>query len=291
MDTLYSLLSLVLAQTPPRRFKKILPLTNKCFLPSASNSTLSPFLTPTQISKVKNISKMMIEDEISLAQKHRVEIISYFDKSYPSSLKHLPDPPPIIYVSGKALSSKQKLSIVGARKITPYGASVVKKFLKELAPMDIETVSGVAIGVDTEVHKHSLKNRIPTVGVLGTGLLRPYPHSNISLIKDITINGTIISEFPLNTPPSPLNFPRRNRIIAALGFGTLVVEAREKSGSLITANYAMELGKEVFAVHGSIFNLNTQGTHRLISDGAKPICYSYELLPESLTNDAGQRRL
>lgn len=206
-------------------------------------------------------------------------LVTLADEDYPASLLQTADPPPMLYVMGAAgLSLKQaerSLAIVGSRNPTPQGASNARSFARALGEAGVTVVSGLALGIDGAAHEGALDAaagaaaRLATVAVVGTGLDRVYPARHRELAHRIARQGLIVSEFPLGTPPLGANFPRRNRIIAGLSRGTLVVEAALQSGSLVTARIAVEQGKEVFAIPGSIHSPQSRGCHALIRQGAK----------------------
>ena len=209
------------------------------------------------------------------------ETVTVFDKEYPQILKKIYDPPKILYVKGNILEAdKISVGIVGSRKATPYGKWAADKFAKELSQMGVTIVSGMARGVDTTAHKGALNGNGRTIAVLGSGLDVVYPKSNIGLYNEIIENGAVISEFPLEMQPLAQNFPQRNRIISGLCLGVIVIEAKEKSGSLITAQYALEQGREVFALPGNINSIYSKGTNLLLKDGAKILMSIEDILEE-----------
>ncbi|MBR3280480.1 MAG: DNA-processing protein DprA [Clostridia bacterium] len=189
---------------------------------------------------------------------------------YPNKLRNIYDPPKELYYVGDInLLNNKIVAIIGCRKASKYGLKIAKIFSEELSKNGITIISGLAIGIDGEAHKNSLKNIGRTIAVLGSGLDIIYPESHIELCKEIINNGgLIISEFPLGTSPSKENFPKRNRIISALSDGVLVVEAKKRSGTMITVDFALEQGKDVFIVPGNIDSLNSEGTNNLIKEGA-----------------------
>lgn len=203
-----------------------------------------------------------------------ISILSLSDPRYPSLLKEIPDPPPLLYIRGSLEALKRKqVAIVGTRKPTSYGRHIARLFAKNLARIGISVVSGLALGLDAEAHLGAIESRGITVAVLGNGLMdsRIAPRNNAHLAKRIIENGgTLISQFPPDTPAAPENFPLRNRIIAGISLGTVVVEAGEKSGTLITARLALEYNREVFAVPGSILSPLSQGSNHLLKVGAHP---------------------
>jgi len=196
--------------------------------------------------------------------------VSRDDGAYPFLLREINDPPPILYYSGDLQAlHKPSLAVVGSRRHTVYGREVAYKFAARLAACGITVVSGMARGIDTWAHQGTLGKGGATAAVLGCGLDICYPPENRLLMQNIQRQGVVLSEFPPGTEPLPANFPRRNRLISGLSLGTLVVEAGEKSGALITATFALEQGREVFAVPGSILSDCSRGCHYLIKQGAK----------------------
>lgn len=209
--------------------------------------------------------------EYEKALKYNIRIISFSSENYPKLLKEIPDPPIVLYVKGNLSNSDNSLSVVGTRKYSNYGLYVANSIVKELANNGVAIVSGLASGIDTLAHRITLKENGYTIAVLGNGIDIVYPYENKKLYEEISEKGCIISEFPFGTKPSQYTFPNRNRIIAGLTYGTFVVEAPAKSGSLITANYANDYGRLVFTVPANI-NLSTAtGNNLLIKDGAIPI--------------------
>ena len=218
------------------------------------------------------------EKVINELRQENINFIIYDDKNYPSLLKELSCPPYLIYYKGdiKLLNDENKfrLAIVGARKHSAYAEKIINEFVPGLVNNQIEIVSGLALGIDTLAHQKTLDNKGLTIAVLGTGLddRNLYPSLNRKLAKDIIANnGLLISEFPPGTQPLKQNFPQRNRIISGLCQATLVIEAQEKSGSLISAYYALDQNREVLAIPGNIFSDYSTGTNKLIKSGAKSI--------------------
>jgi DNA processing protein len=208
-------------------------------------------------------------------------IVSFFDDKYPESLKHIPTPPLALYCIGDiSLLQSTQISIVGSRKNTAYGKNATSNIVAELVANNITITSGLAYGIDTLAHKYTLDNNGKTIAVIGTGIDIIYPATNKALAQNIAINGLIISEFPFGTGPQRHNFPQRNRVISALAKGVLVIEATQKSGSLITAKYALEQNKEVFAIPGSIFSEASLGCNELIKQGAKLVSNIDDILSE-----------
>jgi DNA processing protein len=196
-------------------------------------------------------------------------ILPFNAPNYPRLLRHIPDPPPFLYVKGCLDGMADYIAVVGSRNPTSYGRSTAHRLCRDLASMRFVVVSGMALGIDTAAHRGALNGKGKTVAVLGSGLGNPYPPENAKLFESICENGAVISEFPFMTGPDTHHFPMRNRIISGMTHGTVVVEAAKKSGSLITARMALEQGREVFAVPGSIYSFKSTGPHRLIKQGAK----------------------
>jgi DNA processing protein len=194
------------------------------------------------------------------------------DGRYPRLLAELFDPPDRLYVRGAAdVLSEAAVAVVGARSCSPYGAQVARHLSHELAAAGLVIVSGLARGIDGEAHRGALEAGGRTVAVLGCGIDRDYPRSHADLARRIRDQGSVVSEYPEGVEPAPWRFPARNRIIAGLCLATVVVEARERSGALITADFALELGREVFAVPGEITSALSAGTNDLLRQGAAPL--------------------
>lgn len=238
---------------------------------------------PTQhIHSLQNPNWKQIEKELAWGQVPNQHIICLEDKRYPNLLKEIADPPLVLYVRGDvhALSNVQ-LAMVGSRHATPIGLQNAEQFAYCLAEVGFVITSGLALGIDGASHRGALKAGGKTVGVLGTGLNTIYPRTHQKLADEIAHQqGAIISEFPLSTSAHPTNFPRRNRVIGGLSKGVIVVEAALKSGSLITARHALEQGREVFAVPGSIHQPLARGCHYLIKQGAKLVESAADILEE-----------
>ncbi len=209
------------------------------------------------------------------------QLLSLLDPRYPAALRDLTGGPVALYVHGDAaVVGVPQLAIVGSRNPTAQGRDNAFAFARYLAEHGLGVTSGLAEGIDTAAHRGALAGRGATVAVLGTGLDIIYPHSNQELARQIAASGALVSEFPLGTPARRGNFPRRNRIIAGLALGTLVVEAARHSGALVTARFAGEFGREVFAIPGSIHNLLARGCHQLIRQGAKLTETAADILSE-----------
>jgi len=205
------------------------------------------------------------------------------NKDFPESLKHIPKVPERIFVRGNILKEDSvAVAIVGARKCSSYGKQAAYDFAYGLAKNGVTVVSGLALGIDGEAHKGALDAGGRTLAVLGTGIddKSIYPYAHKSLAERVLENGALISEYETGTPALPHQFPERNRIVSGLSVGVLVVEAKERSGSLITANLALEQGRDVFSVPGPIFSPGSKGTNRLIQQGAKLVLTPEDILEE-----------
>jgi DNA processing protein len=216
-------------------------------------------------------------------------VLTLGDADYPASLLDIPDPPLMLYAMGQTaqlatLRAEHALAMVGSRNPTPQGAENARNFASSLAASGLTVVSGLALGVDGAAHEGALqgatKGQLATIAVVGTGLDRVYPRQHRDLAHRIAQNGLILSEYPLGTPPLSPNFPRRNRLISGLSQATLVVEAALQSGSLITAKQALEQGRDVMAIPGSIHSTQAKGCHALIKQGAKLVESAQDVLEE-----------
>jgi len=221
------------------------------------------------------------EGELSRLEACHARMLAYTDPSYPALLREIHNPPMVLFVKGNEVPlQKTFVGVVGSRNPTHYGRSAAERIALDLARRGAGVVSGLARGIDAAAHAGCLMGKGFTIGVLGTGIDRVYPDSNKTLFERIAEDGAIVSEFPTRTPPEPRNFPIRNRIISGLSRGTVVVEATRNSGSLITASLALEQGRDVFAVPGSIDSFKSTGTHLLIKQGAKLVENADDILAE-----------
>ena len=207
-------------------------------------------------------------------------VVDILSESYPKLLLEIPDPPPYLYLAGELAGSEPAVAIVGSRRATQYGLCTATRLARDLAACGVTVVSGMARGIDTAAHWGALKGGGRSIAVLGCGIDLVYPPENGALSLAIAQQGALVSEFPLGSAPLAENFPRRNRIISALSRGVVVVEAGEKSGSLITARYALEQGREVFAVPGNVTCQGSRGANGLIKEGAKLVERVEDILEE-----------
>jgi DNA processing protein len=219
--------------------------------------------------------------EMAMARQKGVDIVTLFDAAYPASLLEVPDPPPVLYVRGTLLpADSAAVAIVGSRAATAYGKVTAGRLAGDLASCGLTVVSGLARGVDSCAHRGALEAGGRTIAVLGSGLDRPYPPENRSLIEEIASSGAVVSEFPFATIPDKRNFPERNRTISGLARGVVVVEAAARSGALITAGCALDQGREVFAVPGNVTSPLSAGPNALLRDGARLVESARDILEE-----------
>jgi len=218
---------------------------------------------------------------LSRLARRNARVITYADPDYPPPLREIHDPPMVLYVKGRDIPRKSPfVGVVGSRHPTHYGLKTAEKIGQGLARRGVGVASGMARGIDSAAHWGCLSGRGFTLAVLGTGIDTVYPYSNRKLYENIIRKGAVLTEFPLGTPPEPKNFPIRNRLISGLSRGVVVVEATMRSGSLITASVALEQGREVFAVPGSVHSFKSTGCHFLIKQGAKLVESPDDVLDE-----------
>ena len=220
------------------------------------------------------------ERDLQFLAKADIAILTRKDPRYPALLSHIYNAPALLFVQGTLLENEKCIAVVGSRMAGTYGMFVTEKLCRELALHGITVVSGMARGIDSAAHRGAISGKGRTIAVLGNGLDAVYPPENLSLSKSIIEHGALVTEYPIGTPPRRGNFPARNRIISGISLGVVVVEASERSGSLITARLALEQGREVFAVPGTIDSPGSKGTHRLLKDGAKLVETVNDILDE-----------
>jgi DNA processing protein len=222
-----------------------------------------------------------VDRELQKLARTNTQLVTRSDDNYPINLTHLHDPPPFLYVHGEVLPTDRfAIAIVGSRSASTYGRTMARALARGLAEKGVTVVSGLARGVDAEAHRATIAADGRTLAVLGSGVDVIYPSEHRSLAQEVTTHGALLSEFALGTKPDAMHFPYRNRVISGLTLGTVVVEANEKSGSLITARCALEQNREVFAVPGSVTSDRSRGPHRLIKEGAKLVEGVEDILSE-----------
>jgi len=267
--------------------------------------------TAAELAQVPGIRKKLIQEIAGFHDWATVErdlekltqlgahIVTYRDPDYPPLLKNINDYPAFLYVKGKINPDEVYIAIVGSRRATNYGILTAERFARGLAQVGLAVVSGMARGIDAAAHRAAIAVRGRTVAVLGSGLDIIYPPEHRDLYNAISTHGAVISEFPLGTPPRATNFPYRNRLISGLSWGVVVVEATDKSGSLITARLAAEQGRGVFAVPGEIDAPGSRGTHKLLKEGATIVERTEDILeeiapqislPTTVTSETKKRR-
>ncbi len=224
-------------------------------------------------------ARLDLAAELARVQRAEVDVLTWEDSRYPARLRAINDPPPVLYVRGELRPEDDwAVAMVGTRRASAYGREAARLLASELARAGVTIVSGLAVGIDAQVHRAAIEAGGRTLAVLGSGVDIIYPWENSKLAAEIVRHGALISEYPLGTQPEASNFPPRNRIISGLSRGVVVVEAGEQSGALITADFAADQGRDVFAVPGSIFARNSQGTNKLIRDGATPVLSASDIL-------------
>jgi DNA processing protein len=257
---------------------------------SASGARLIPLLNPRLAAEIAAGPDQEYLNRVRawLAEPGN-HLLSMQDARFPRLLSEIADPPPLLYVKGDLASlDRPGLAIVGSRNATPQGEANAQAFARTLSDAGLAIVSGLALGIDTAAHRGGLAGMSGSVAVTGTGLDIVYPARNRELAHELAQRGALVSEFPLGTPSIAGNFPRRNRIISGLSLGCLVVEAAPSSGSLITAQLALEQGREVFAIPGSIHSPQSRGCHRLIKQGAKLVENAEDILEELHLSDGAR---
>lgn len=252
--------------------------------------TYSDWLHRGQVSESKatqliaHLRDMQLLDrELLLIKKANAQFVTLVDKTYPAALRTIYAPPPVLYYRGSlsTLNNAHALAVIGSRAANAYGVRIIKDFVPDLVAADFVIVSGGALGADSIAHKETLVSGGKTVAVLGSGLVHLYPRTNVQMFEDIIANGgTVVSSFAMSTEPHAGNFPSRNRIIAGLSRGCLVVQAAEKSGTRITANYALQQGREVFVVPGQFDDPLSAGCHALARDGATLVTSAAQICAE-----------
>ena len=257
-----------MAGSPERLFSTELERVSKC-------------LSPDEMSVLVRGCPLDLDEQLRAARLVESEIVAWNDEDYPSLLKHIECAPPVIFFRGDiTIASRPAVAIVGSRKCSPSGKYVTEKLARGIAARGFVVVSGLARGIDSAAPRGALAAGGLTIAVLGCGVDICYPPENGRLLEEILQKGAVISEFLLGTPPLKQNFPLRNRLISGISQAVVVVEARESSGALVTAGYALEQGREVFVVPGDTTFASTVGSNRLLKEGARPITDAEDVLDE-----------
>lgn len=226
-------------------------------------------------------STISLDGEMEKIERQGAKVLTWDDPAYPPRLLNIYNPPPVLYVKGEILSEDQwAVAVVGTRRATVYGKEAARWIAGDLARNRVTIVSGLARGIDSEAHRAALDAGGRTIAVLGSGIDIIYPAESRRLAQAVVERGALVSEYAIGTPPEAGNFPPRNRIISGLSLGVVIVEAGERSGALITGDFALEQGREVFAVPGNIFRRKSMGTNKLIQQGAKPVLSVEDVLEE-----------
>jgi DNA processing protein len=268
---------------PKKKFQLIEHFKEPSRIWTASKEELASikFVTPAILEQLNDRKyKRDAAKYLDILKRENIRVITINDAEYPFNLKNIYDPPIVLYIKGSFEIGEKMIAVVGARRATPYGCDMAKIIAGELSRLGITVVSGMARGIDSWAHRGALDSGGRTIAVLGCGADVIYPSENDVIAGEIAHNGAIVSEFVPGTPPIPINFPARNRIISGMSLGVIVIEAGEKSGSLITANHALEQGREVFALPGNVNSSVSVGTNKLIRDGAKIITGMEDILEE-----------
>jgi DNA processing protein len=241
---------------------------------NSSNSTVK--------SSIITLQPEIIHDQIRQYETNEIEVITIFDKEYPRYLKEIYQPPWALFAKGdlSLIEKEPKLAVVGSRQATKYGENAIRLIFPGLIDKGVLIVSGLAKGIDGLAHEYAIKNGGKTIAVIAGGFYHIYPKENMSLALEMMKTQLILSEYPPDTKPQRWHFPSRNRIISGLSNGTFIIEAKRKSGSLITANFAVNEGRDVFSLPGSIFSPYSIGTNELIQQGAKLVTSAADILEE-----------
>ncbi len=280
--------------SPRRRLKLLEYFGDPAFLWECTEYELrkSPICTSGVIEAVTDKEyRRKTTGIFEAVKKCDADIITIKDSTYPDALRNLSDAPAVLYCRGNLRKDEICIAVVGSRRATSYGLDMAKRLSRELASQGVTIVSGLARGIDSKAHLGALEAGGRTVAVLGCGVDIIYPSENSGLMNRICQSGAVISEYLPGTQPVPYNFPARNRIISGFSQGVTIIEANDKSGSLITAEFALEQGREVFAVPGNINSVNSSGTNRLIKDGAKLVTNAGDILEELKINNAANDNL
>ena len=245
---------------------------------------LEKYKTPENIWEIskKEKDKDILKRYLEYMQKHDIDLITIYDKEYPEKLKQISNPPVVLYIKGnKEILRDESIGVIGCRLCSEYGKITASHISYDLVKNDVCVISGLARGIDTYAHMGAIAGMGKTIAVVGNGLDTVYPRENETLFnKIIETGGAIISEYVVGTKPEAKNFPERNRIISGLSDGIAVIEARERSGTFITVDFALEQGKNIYAVPGNITSFSSEGTNELIKQGAKVLTNVKDILED-----------
>ena len=273
----------LVAELTPAYFRKLLAEFGDPEAVCAASRSALGSVVPNEVADaiLRGPDTTRVDTTLRWIEEPGNRIISLADTAYPRLLLEITDPPPLLYVKGDPdLLNRAALAVVGSRNATPQGSANAEAFARELSDGGFTVISGLALGIDAAAHRGGLAGTSSSLAVVGTGLDIVYPARNRDLAHQLAAQGALVSEFPLGIPALSGNFPRRNRLISGLARGCLIVEAALRSGSLITARYALEQGREVFAIPGSIHSPLSKGCHQLIKQGAKLVEGSNDILEE-----------
>jgi len=248
----------------------------------ATPGQLGSVLDATSVDAVVSTrSTVELDREMERVEEAGAHVLTLDDPAYPRLLKQVPGPPPVLYVRGSITAADEKaVAIVGTRRATSYGLDVAANIGRDLATYGVTVVSGLASGIDGAAHRAALAGDGRTIGVLGCGVDVVYPSAHRKLYEEMAERGAIISDYAMGTTPNGVNFPPRNRIIAGLSLGIVVIEAPAKSGALITVDFAADYGREVFAVPGNVLGEHNRGSHRILRDGARLVTSAADVLQD-----------
>ncbi len=248
---------------------------------SAEELTASGGIDAKTAREIAALKTEEIDKELALARKMGLTVVTVLDAEYPQNLANIIDPAPVLYVKGRLCAQDcASIALVGSRHATVYGLTHGYSFARRLAECGFTIVSGMARGVDAAAHRGALIAGGRTIAVMGSGFCHPYPPEHKDLLEEISRHGAVVSEFPLSTRPLKLNFPRRNRLISGLSMGVLVVEAARNSGALITVDFAVQQGRDVFALPAPVDSINAFGVNELIKEGAQLVSSPEEIIEE-----------
>jgi len=277
----YALASAQLNAAAAMRLLEVFQQPEAIFAATPREWTARAKLSASGCARLVDAANRDLSAELARLERTGIQLIAFYDDAYPTRLRAIPDPPPTLFIHGTLSSADERaIAIVGSRRASPYGRQVAAELAVGLAQRGITIVSGLALGADAAAHEGALRAGGRTLAVLGGGVDVIYPPEHAALYARVAASGAVISEAPPGSPPVKMSFPIRNRIISGLSLGVVVVEAPEKSGALITARHALDQGREVFAVPGSVNSVQSRGSHQLLRDGARLVESVDDILEE-----------